>query len=182
MEMLKVATNSWRPSKRHEAQTYLAAIVLSIECLGCNFAGWGDRFPNAKQRADDILNEYLPENRTRLLDMYMPLRAQLDQEQIRNLGPSTGGFAEGKRAREFRNAGGRASGRRRRYAECIIADHGWGHSATKAKPASRVRKLIRQARSTRKIDWCHRAVDVHGLDAVGLEVDVGPVRRRSHRT
>ena len=36
-------------------------------------------------------------------------------------------------------------------------------------------KLVGQARQTRKIGWCPWAVDVRGVDAVGLEVDVGPV-------
>jgi hypothetical protein len=88
MEMLEAATKSWRGSKRHEAETYLASIVLSIECLGCNFAGWGDRYPDAKEKADQILDTYFGANRTRLLDVYMPLRSQLDQTKIREvLGP-----------------------------------------------------------------------------------------------
>jgi hypothetical protein len=92
MEMLKAATKSWRPNTRHEAQTYLASIVLAIETLGSNFGGWGDRYPDAKRRADEILNTYFLASRTRLLDVYMPLRAQLDQNKIREvLGPRTAG-------------------------------------------------------------------------------------------
>jgi hypothetical protein len=85
MEMLKVATKSWRSNKRHEAQTYLAAIVLAIETLGSNFAGWGDRYPEAKRKADEILNTYFFANRMRLLDVYLPLRAQLDPNKVRTL-------------------------------------------------------------------------------------------------
>ena len=55
MKMLEQATKSWRPSKRHECQTFLASIVLSIKCLGSDFAGWGTRYPDAKQKADAIL-------------------------------------------------------------------------------------------------------------------------------
>ena len=88
LAMLKVATKSWRPNKRHEYQTYLAAIVLSIECLGCDFAGWGTRYPEAKRKADEILDNYFFKNRVRLLDVYMPLRGQLDQDKVREtLGP-----------------------------------------------------------------------------------------------
>ena len=82
------------------------------------------------------------------------------------VGALTGGFAEGNRA----------SSRKRRYAQCIIAEHGRGHPATEDEPAgrvSRVGKFVGQARQIRKIDWCHWAVDVHSVDAVGLEVDVG---------
>jgi hypothetical protein len=88
MAMLEVATKSWRPNKRHEHQTYLASIVLSIECLGCDFAGWGTRHPEAKSKADEILKTYFINNPTRLLDVYMPLRSQMDKGKIREgLGP-----------------------------------------------------------------------------------------------
>jgi hypothetical protein len=51
MRMLKVAIKSWRSSKKHEYQAYLASIVLAIECLGCDFAGWGTRYLEAKPKA-----------------------------------------------------------------------------------------------------------------------------------
>ena len=72
MGMLDVATKSWRPNKRHEHQTYLVSIVLSIECLGCDFAGWGTRYPEAKSKADEILDTYFINNRKRLLDGNCP--------------------------------------------------------------------------------------------------------------
>jgi hypothetical protein len=63
-------------------------LVKAIECLGCNFAGWGERYPTAKKRADEILDTYFKANRTRLLNVYMPLRSHLDQAKIREvLGP-----------------------------------------------------------------------------------------------
>jgi hypothetical protein len=86
--MLEVATKSWRANKKHEYQTYLVSIVLAIECLGCDFAGWGTRYPEAKRKANEILDTYFINNRIRLLDLYMPLRGQLDQDKIREtLGP-----------------------------------------------------------------------------------------------
>jgi hypothetical protein len=88
LAMLDQATKSWRPSKRHEYQTYLASIVLSIECLSSDFADWGTRYPDAKRKADKIVDTYFANKRTRLLDVYMPLRSQLNQQQLREvLGP-----------------------------------------------------------------------------------------------
>jgi hypothetical protein len=88
MAMLGTATKSWRPSKRHEYEAYLVSIVLSIECLGCDFAGWGTKLPEAKCKADGILDTYFAKNRMRLLDVYMPLRDQLDPQKVREtLGP-----------------------------------------------------------------------------------------------
>ncbi len=88
MIMLETATKSCNSSERNEYSTYLASIVLSIECLGCDFAGWGTRYPEAKKKADGILDNYLANKRMRLLDVYMPLRSQMDQNRIRQiLGP-----------------------------------------------------------------------------------------------
>jgi hypothetical protein len=88
MPMLKLANNSWRPSKRHEYQTYLASMVLAIECLGCDFAGWSARYPEAGKQAEQILNTYFINHRARLLDVYMPLRGQMDRDRLRlGLGP-----------------------------------------------------------------------------------------------
>jgi hypothetical protein len=83
MEMLRGATKGWRPSKRREYGTYLISLVLAIECLGCDFTGWGTAHPDAKRQADEILDQFFVHNRTRLLDVYMPLRAQLDQGELR---------------------------------------------------------------------------------------------------
>ena len=94
MEMLKIAVRSWRPSKRHEYHTYLVSILLGIECLGCDFAGWGTAYPEAKQNADAILSEYFIHNRTQLLNVYMPLRDQIDPVRLREgLGPSAAATA-----------------------------------------------------------------------------------------
>jgi hypothetical protein len=82
MEMLRLATKSWRPSKRREYGTYLLSLQLAIESLGCDFAGWGSAYAKAKHRADRLLDDCFIQSRTRLLDVYLPLRAELDQYQI----------------------------------------------------------------------------------------------------
>lgn len=87
LKTLGVATKSWRPNKRHEYQTYLASIVLSIELLGCDFAGWGTRYPEARSKAVEILDTYFINKRTRLLDIYLPQLSQLSPDEIRALGP-----------------------------------------------------------------------------------------------
>jgi hypothetical protein len=85
---LEVTTKTWSPKKANEYRTYLASIILAIESLGCDFAGWGTRFPEARHEATEILDAFFSNNRTRLLDVYMPLRNQLDQAQLKQvLGP-----------------------------------------------------------------------------------------------
>jgi hypothetical protein len=83
MKMLRGATKSWRPSKRLEYGTYLLSLVLAIESLGCDFAEWGTQHRDAKAKAEEILDTYFISNRTRLLDVYMPLRAELDEERVK---------------------------------------------------------------------------------------------------
>lgn len=86
--MLAVATKSWRRATRREYQAYLASIVLAIECLGSDVAGWGTSYPEAKRKADEILDTYFIDDRTRLLGVYMPIRGELDlNEGITVLGP-----------------------------------------------------------------------------------------------
>jgi hypothetical protein len=85
MEMLRGATKSWRPSKRREYSTYLLSLQLAIESLGCDFAGWGAVYPDAKRRADKLLDDCFIQSRTRLLDIYMPQRAEIDQQRIREV-------------------------------------------------------------------------------------------------
>jgi hypothetical protein len=86
--VMRLAAKSWRRRKRQEHQAYLVSIVLAIESLGCDLAGWGSEFPLARQNANRILDEYFIANKQRFLDIYMPLRHQMDQNQINEtLGP-----------------------------------------------------------------------------------------------
>jgi hypothetical protein len=48
--------------------------------LGCDLAGCGELFPEAKHKADEIMEKYFNSNRTRLLDIYAQGRAQFDSE------------------------------------------------------------------------------------------------------
>jgi hypothetical protein len=50
----------------------IMTVILSLEVLASDFAGWGWRFPVAKRKATAVVNEYLPTTRTRLLDYYLP--------------------------------------------------------------------------------------------------------------
>jgi hypothetical protein len=48
----------------------IAVIVMSLEALSDDFAGWGKRFPNAKSQAENLVSER-PGQRTRLMDLYL---------------------------------------------------------------------------------------------------------------
>jgi hypothetical protein len=61
----------------------IASVTLSLEVLASDFAGWGTRFPRAKRRANDIVAEFFPTSRTRLLDLYFPALTQLAPDLFR---------------------------------------------------------------------------------------------------
>jgi hypothetical protein len=76
--------------KRREAEFYtlIAAIILAFEMLADDFAGWGTRFPDAMRQARRIFDENLSNDRTRLLDIYLPHRADLDPVLLEQFRPS----------------------------------------------------------------------------------------------
>src|SRR5262249_29651822 len=87
-EMVGTASKAWRSKKRNEYYVLVAAIILALEMLATDFAGWGTAFPEARRKAGDLLREYLPNDRTRLLDIYLPHRAELDPALMKQFGPT----------------------------------------------------------------------------------------------
>ena len=65
----------------------IMTLLLSLEVLASDFAGWGKRFPMAKRKATAVLNKYLPTTRTRLLDYYLPPRGHQRPEWVKLLTP-----------------------------------------------------------------------------------------------
>jgi hypothetical protein len=76
--------------KRQETKFYtlIAAIILALEMLADDFAGWGTRFPVAMQRASQVVGDTLPNRRTRLLDVFLPQRANLESTLLEQFGPA----------------------------------------------------------------------------------------------
>jgi|SRR6516162_4308672 hypothetical protein len=65
----------------------IITVLLSLEVLASDFAGWGRRFPMAKRMATAVLSKYLPTARTRLLDYYLPHRGHQRLELVKLLTP-----------------------------------------------------------------------------------------------
>jgi hypothetical protein len=63
--------------RMQDLYTLLAAIILATELLADNVAGCMEEYPAAVLKARGILDEYVPNDRTRLLDLYLPGRADL---------------------------------------------------------------------------------------------------------
>jgi hypothetical protein len=77
----------WLASYERNAWMVLAAILLSLEMLVDDFGGWGEAFPNARQKAAEVLGLMAGQTQTEWLDFYLPRRSDLDQSMLRNLGP-----------------------------------------------------------------------------------------------
>ena len=72
-----------------------SAVLLSAEMLASDFAGWGTRYPTARQYARLALG-FDSDDAPVLewLDYYLPRRAELSADLLKALGPS-GGFSAG---------------------------------------------------------------------------------------
>ena len=60
----------------------IATVILSLEVLSRDCAGWGKRFPLAKRKADNLIVEFLPRPRVWLLDSYL-----YSQRHVTSLAP-----------------------------------------------------------------------------------------------
>src|SRR5262249_36013346 len=75
------------PKKALKCYVLIMTVMLSLEVLASDFAGWGRRFPVAKRKANAVVNKYLPTTRTRLLDYYLPHRGHQRPELVKLLTP-----------------------------------------------------------------------------------------------
>jgi hypothetical protein len=72
----------------NQGYVLIATVLLSLELLANDFAGWGKRFPLAKLRADSILREHLPNARTWLMDFYLyQWRRRIDRAILSTISP-----------------------------------------------------------------------------------------------
>lgn len=76
--------------KRAEKEFYttLAAIILAMESLADNVGGCAERYPAAALEARRTLDKYLPNDRTRLLNLYLPGRSELTHDLFAALTPA----------------------------------------------------------------------------------------------
>ena len=75
------------PKKALRGYVLIMTVMLSLEVLASDFAGWGRRFPMAKRKATAVVNKYLPSTRTRLLDYYLPHHGYQRSDLVKLLTP-----------------------------------------------------------------------------------------------
>src|ERR1700685_3789197 len=65
------ACRSARAKPRNDSFVAIAIIVMSLEVLADDFAGWGKRFPSAKSEAEKVLGDRLTKQRVELMNLYL---------------------------------------------------------------------------------------------------------------
>lgn len=68
--------------QEQEAWMFLSSVLLSLEMLVHDFAGWGRAYPEARKKASEILG-----GRIIWLEYYLPRRHQLEPEKLKDFGP-----------------------------------------------------------------------------------------------
>jgi hypothetical protein len=66
----KRACRSRGARRANDSFIAIAIIVVSLEVLASDFAGWGKRFPAAKSTAETLLGPRSPGQRVQLMDLY----------------------------------------------------------------------------------------------------------------
>lgn len=67
---------------------FLAKILVSVEILADNFAGWGTAFPTERSEAIKIFDKFSITNRTFWLDYYLGNRDKIEPDIIKGFGPN----------------------------------------------------------------------------------------------
>jgi hypothetical protein len=67
----KRACKSRGARRANDSFVAIAVIVVSLEVLVRDFAGWGKRFPAAKSKAEALLGARPPGQRVQLMDLYL---------------------------------------------------------------------------------------------------------------
>jgi hypothetical protein len=72
LEQIFKKASKLRGAKRaNESFLLIATVVLTLEVLARDYAGWGKRFPTAKREAEKLLGELRVGQRAWLMDMYL---------------------------------------------------------------------------------------------------------------
>jgi hypothetical protein len=87
-----VGLAAWRlKSSEKDYWMFEASVLLALDMLESDFAGWGSAFPAARSQALEILGGSPSSD---WLDYYLPRRATLDVEKTRGaMGPKAGSGA-----------------------------------------------------------------------------------------
>jgi hypothetical protein len=77
----------WLNRRQSYGWMYLGTVCLGMEILSNDFCGWGKAYPDLRDRSLQLLNDDPSRPKTTWLDYYLPNRANLSPETLRQFGP-----------------------------------------------------------------------------------------------
>ena len=88
MQVFKNASKSRCAKRANESLLLIATVIVSLEVLTRDFAGWGRRFPAAKREADAIFTDFAERSRVWFMDKYLYPSLNIHREFANALAPS----------------------------------------------------------------------------------------------
>jgi hypothetical protein len=85
--IFRKASTTRSAKKANDGFVLIATVILSLEVLASDYAGWGRRFPWAKRKAEEFRRAHLPISRTRLMDLYLYPQRYIDPAFANALAP-----------------------------------------------------------------------------------------------
>jgi hypothetical protein len=89
MKVFRNASKSRCAKRANESLLLIAAVVVSLEVLARDFAGWGKRFPRARREAEEMLGDLAQRERAWFMDKYLYPSLSIHREFANILAPST---------------------------------------------------------------------------------------------
>jgi hypothetical protein len=116
-QIFRKASTTRSAKRAKDGFVLIATVILSLEVLASDYAGWGRRFPWAKRKAELFRGERLIGSRTRLMDLYLYPQRYINPAFINALAPP-----ERPRSGDREDAPGGRSARGTAVAESKCAD------------------------------------------------------------
>jgi hypothetical protein len=70
-QIFRKASKSRGAKRANDAFLLIATVIVALEVLARDYAGWGKRFPTAKREAEKLLGDLPPGRRVWLMDRYL---------------------------------------------------------------------------------------------------------------
>jgi hypothetical protein len=71
LQIFKKASVSRSAKKADQGYRIIATVVLALEVLARDYAGWGTRFPSARRKATALITEFRPSAHSWLINTYL---------------------------------------------------------------------------------------------------------------
>jgi hypothetical protein len=87
-KIFKLASKSRCAKRADDLFVLIATVIVAMEVLSRDFAGWGARFPSARREAEGLLETYLLRHQMWLMDRYLYPHLGINRKLAVSLSPS----------------------------------------------------------------------------------------------